>query len=199
MAKSVAAKVNLPAHEVMVQNILATYRSATPAQVEAGTLWYAQALEWAETLATGTPYSVAQCAGVIAALSPKQEWAINKRAALNCVQAHSRGEALPACHYPIQVDKAQRILDGALPLDVLHGPKERSFYGNIMGDASCITVDRWAFRTATGVSLGDNAGGISTSAYPILAAAWNEAARILGVSRHIVQAVCWVVERGSAQ
>lgn len=196
-AKGNAAVSNLPSHEVMVGRILDCYRNASPAQVEAGAQWYGMAQEWAETLAAGTAYSVTQTAGVIAALSPQTPWAINKRQAMDCVKAHAAGLPLPSCNTSAQMGKVAAILDGAMPQHALKGPKERAFFGNIMGDVSLVTVDRWAFLTATGTPV--EGGGLSRAAFNIVAAAWNDAAAIFGVSRPTLQAVCWVVERGSGE
>ena len=68
-----------------------------------------------------------------------------------------------------------------------------------------MTVDRWAFKTATGVALpdvnpgtGKALGGVGKGAYRRIHAAYVEAAHILGIAPAILQAIVWVVERGSA-
>lgn len=189
---------NLPAHDQMVANILRVWHSATDTQREQGTHWYNEARDYAETMAAGSPYSVEQCAGVIAALSPQQDWAMNKRIALRCITAHAAGEPIPSVHYAVQCAKVLRILEGEYAGAILKGPKENAFYNNILGSPEFVTVDRWAFKTATGTSLSENGGGISRGAFKVLAAAYRAAGLALGVTLPTLQAVCWVVERGSA-
>jgi hypothetical protein len=199
-SNSVTAVQNLPSHSTMVQNIVSAWQRATPAEIEAGTHWYGNARDYAETMAAGTGYTVEQCAAVIAALSPKQDWQVNKRSALACLQAHARGEELPSVHYPVQVAKARRALVGGVPMtDILQGPKESAFFHNIVGSPDFVTVDRWAFKTATGTSILEKLGGIGKGAFRVIAAAYREAAHTLGVSLPTLQAVVWVVERGSAE
>jgi hypothetical protein len=199
-SKNPSAVQNLPSHHAMVSNIVSTYHRATPNQLEQGAQWYDNAREYAATLAAGSIYSLEQVACVIAALSPKQDWNVNKVNARRCVEAHTRGEELPSVHYPVQVAKARRALEGyESTLTILSGPKETAFYNNIIGSTTHVTIDRWAFKTATGVALGDTNGGISKSSFPILAEAYRVASVIIGVTLPTLQAVCWIVERGSAE
>lgn len=195
MAKSVAAVSNLPDHDTMVANILREYWASTPAEKAAGATWYQEAQEYAATLAAGTPYSMTQCAGVIAALSPQTEWGLNKRQAAECVRAHAAGVPVPSCNTGVQMGKVRAMLDGAMPQHVLHGPKERAFFGNITQDETLVTVDRWAFLTAVGVRMTDDNRGIGVGAFRRIAAAWHEAARILGITVFILQAICWVARK----
>lgn len=191
----------------MVLNIIATYRRATPEQIAAGYAWYREAQEFAATLAIGTDYSYRQVAGVIAALSPQSVWSRNKEDARSAVYVHDvvgdvNGISL---HTAAQMGKVGRILDGETPETVLRGPKESAFYRNIMGDYSLATVDRWAFLAATGVPLSDvnpvtgkTLGGVGRGAYKRIHAAYVEAAHIIGIPVAILQAIVWIVVRGSA-
>jgi len=190
----------------MVRNIIATYRRATPAQIHAGYAWYHEAQEFARTLATGTDYPARVVAGLIAALSPQSSWAINKENARAALDVYDiTGQLTISLHTRPQMRKCADILEGVHPLEVLAGPKERAFYSNIMGDYSLATVDRWAFKTAVGVALpdvnpvtGKSLGGIGRGAYKRIHAAFEEAASILGIPVAILQAIVWIVERGSA-
>jgi hypothetical protein len=197
-----ASATNLPTHDEMVANIIATYNRATPAQIFEGTNWYGVAQEFAETLVAGTRFSLYQGAGVIAALSPQQAWAINKRNATQVFTLIALGQELPRMHTEVQMAKIRAIIDADDSsyqniARKLNGPKETSFYRNVAGDHSTPTVDRWAFLTATKGILNDKTGGIPKAAYPLIAAAWNAAAAILGLPVAILQAICWVIERGN--
>lgn len=202
-----AAVCNLPSHDVMVDNILRTYRRATPEHIHAGYAWYAEAQEFARTLATATDYPLRAIAGVIAALSPQQSWAINKSNARIAVDVHYMvgSCASISLHTKPQMAKVQRILDGETPESVLRGPKESAFSRNIQGDYSLGTIDRHAFTVAVGKPLpdvnpitGKALGGIGKGAYKRIHAAYVEAAAILGIPVAILQAITWIVIRGSA-
>lgn len=200
-----AAVCNLPAHAAMVANIVSTYRRATPAQIHAGAHWYDEAREYSRTLAAGSPFTEWQAAGVIAALSPQQGWAINKRNASTCIGVYvGTYGSVPQLHTQAQMGKVLAILDdedGTYQNVARHlkGPKESAFYRNICGDHTLPTVDRWAFLTATGTALVEEHGGISKGAYKPLSAAWQEAAQTLGIPSAILQAICWIVERGTGE
>lgn len=202
-----AAVCNLPAHSVMVANIVLRYQDADSLDIHAGYAWYAEAQEFARTLSTATNYDLRAIAGVIAALSPQQSWAINKSNAETSVRVHYDAGHIGglSLHTKVQMGKVARILEGETPETVLHGPKESAFYRNIVGDYSHCTVDRWAFKTATGTLLpdvnpvtGKQLGGVGRGAYKRIHAAFVEAATILGIPVAILQAIVWIVERGSA-
>ena len=202
-----AAVCNLPSHGTMVANIINVYRRATPEQIESGHQWYREAQEFAATLAVGTDYSYRQIAGVIAALSPQSAWSRNKEDARTAVYVHGLAGDVNgiSLHTGVQMGKVGRILDGETPESVLRGPKESAFSRNIQGDYSLVTVDRWAFKSATGVPLpdvnpatGKALGGIGLGAYKRIHAAYVEAAHIIGIAPAILQAIVWGVERGTA-
>lgn len=202
-----AAVCNLPSHDVMVANILRNYHRATKAQIHAGYAWYAEAQDFCRTLATATQYPVRTIAGVIAALSPQAAWGINKANARIAVDVHymTGGCEYISLHTKPQMAKVSRILDGETPESVLRGPKESAFSRNIQGDYSLATVDRHAFTGAVGKPLpdvnpvtGKSLGGVGKGAYKRIHAAYVEAAAILGTPVAILQAIVWVVIRGSA-
>ena len=202
-----AAVCNLPDHATMVRNIIAVYRRATPEDIHAGYAWYREAQDFARILGTATDYPVRAIAGIIAALSPQSSWARNKEDARAAVDVHSIAGNLDgvSVHTRVQLGKCARILDGETPESVLKGPKESAFYRNIMGDYSYATVDRWAFKSAVGVALpdvnpvtGKSLGGVGRGAYKRIHAAYVDAAAFLGIPVAILQAIVWIVERGSA-
>lgn len=88
--------------------------------------------------------------------------------------------------------QAWSIAHGADPLDVLNGPKVRRFYLNITGDHSVVTVDVWAARAA-GVD-----GKLTGARYLAVERAYQNAARIVGMTPRDLQAAVWVHTRGSA-
>ena len=174
--------------------ILAHYRPDVAAQREARE-WYALAQTEARRLARKHRTTRARAAGTIAALSPLQTWAGNVSAADRVLAAAAAGEPeAPRVGLGANVAKAWRIAQGERPLDVLSGPKVRSFYRNIMGDLSAVTVDRWAAR-ACGVPESFPRGAKN---YAQCEHAYREAATTLGIAPAILQAIVWCSIRGRA-
>lgn len=192
---------SLPTHIDMVTNILALYDAASGEEVQQGLTWYDEARDFAKTLAAGTGYSVAQCAGVIAALSPQAPWATNKAWARRMVDFHADtvgqwGAEMPAVSTTTNRVKAYKILAGeGAPLEILRGVKVTAFYRNIMGDADVVTVDLWAWYAATGNKLAQNEA-VAKSANAPVQAAYIDAATARGITASAMQAVVWVAARG---
>lgn len=122
------------------RNILRVLRhDATAEDFAIGQDWYARAWELACDLDSANPY---RAAGVIAAMSPLQSWGVNAKCARDIYAGKPWGLSA-------NVAKAQLILAGNEPLDVLKGAKVRSFYANIVGmRGSIVTVDRHAVDAA---------------------------------------------------
>jgi hypothetical protein len=181
-------------HAAMVARILRCWEAATAADLADGLGWYARANDLAAALSAGAPISRAQAAGVIAALSPRNTWDSNVNGATAMVAAHAALEAEPTVAGTTDNrDKAWAILNHAGdPLDILGGPKVRSFYANIMGDLDAVTVDVWAARAAEGF---DNPNAPTGNRYERIAAAYREAASAVGVAPRDMQAAVWVYIR----
>jgi hypothetical protein len=188
----------IPSHGEMVSRIVTIAASAAPSEIAAGAVWYANGRAFAETLATGTRYSVDQVCGVIAALSPQCPWSQNKAWAEALVKAHAGYEDCPAVSTGDNRRKAWRILNGECPTAVLGGPKVTAFYANLIGDSSFVTVDLWAYYVATGEKL-PSSRGVPKWAYVPIQQAYHEAARLLHLAPAVVQAATWVAARGSAE
>lgn len=202
-----AAVCNLPDHATMVANIASRYIGAEKHHVHAGYGWYGEAQQFARSLAAGSAFPLRSVAGIIAALSPQCGWQKNKEDAIAAIDVFNiAGRIDISLHTKVQMGKVRAILeDGVVPLEVLKGPKESAFFRNIMGDYSVCTVDRWAFKAATGRALpdvnpltGKALGGIGRGAYKRIHAAYVDAAAFLGIPVAILQAIVWIVERGSA-
>jgi hypothetical protein len=174
--------------EQMVRRITRAYRQTTPAQLAAGLGWYAEAWKVAQEILPGNPYLAA---GVIAALSPRCQWSTNVAWATALVQAAMEGRECPPVHTTTMRAQAWRIANGTPALDVLNGPKVRSFYSNITGDTDAVTCDVWATYVAAG-----HKDAITPAQYRCIADAYRRAAKILGVTPREVQAATWIAARG---
>jgi len=184
----------------MVGNIIAAWE-ACPAELRtAGAQWYPAAYELAADMAATARITTAQAAGIIAALSPSMGWAANVSAAWAVCESHRARVTTPRRHTRVQMTKVRGVLataDEDVIRAILTGPKEHAFYRNIMGDTAIVTVDRWAYRTATGEPLA--ARSLPPYLYTIVAAAWTIAAERLGVSVRTLQAAVWLFERVQAE
>lgn len=192
---------NLPTHTTMVRRITRAYRAATPADRAAGLGWYDAAAREAAAIWADRPDIAA---GVLAALSPRCQWATNVAWAHALVAAARAGQACPPVSTESNRATAWAIATtGADPLThlgkishtgrVTSGHKVRAFYRNITGDEHAVTVDVWAFRAATGRDV----DAVSATDYRAISAAYARAAAILGISPRDCQAAVWVATRGT--
>lgn len=202
-----AARPPDPPSPQYVAAILAHYDAAAlptltlwgdvPNAAAQGLAWYDTAAATAAALSAGSTLTERQCAGIIAALSPRVTWRANVRAAAVIVAAAAEpGARMPrVAGVGANVAKAWRIAMGQNPLAVLGGDKVRSFYRNITGDVSAVTVDVWARYAATGER---SARTITGPEYQHLAACYRAAAAMRNVAPRDMQAAVWCHVRGSA-
>lgn len=182
----------------MTRRILRTYDRASAADLAAGLDWYDRAEREATALAAGTNLNPVQCAGVIAALSPRCQWGPNLAGAVSMVEAATRGETREPIVAGTTANRAKawRIARGEDPADVLRGPKVRAFFANITGDHDAVTVDVWAARAAEGTR---NDRAPEGKRYANIATAYRRAAAARGISPRAMQAAVWTHIRGAAE
>jgi hypothetical protein len=180
----------------MTAGILGSYDRASQREdhYRDGATWYTDSRRFARRLARETGASERTAAGVIAALSPRQTWAGNQRAARAVlVAAQRRDRQPPRVGLGRSVAQAWAIAHGARPLSVLSGPKVRSFYRNLTGDLQAVTVDVWAARAA-----GVDPDRLTPRLYELVAGAYIAAAQEVGVPPAVLQAIVWTEIRGRA-
>lgn len=176
-----------------VANVLAVYRAATGSDMREGLSWYLDAHNYARIL---DPTNPSRAAGVIAAMSPLMGWDLNKIVASKAYLAgNANGFGLGR-----NCAKANRILNGEAPLDVLGGDKVRSFYATILDptDASVSPViDRHAYDIAVGEVTDDKRRATLSrkGRYEEFANVYREAAIISGIGSAQMQAVTWITWR----
>jgi hypothetical protein len=166
---------------------------ATPDDLAGGLSWYERAHAMAESIAEATGLTTRQCAGVIAALSPRCQWASNVSGARRMAHAAALGLPMPRCAGTMSNRrKAWAIARGADPDEVLSGPKVRAFFANIMGDEDEVTVDVWTAEAAEGRRLPQ---APARRRYLLLAESYRRSARRRGMCPRDVQAAVWTVYR----
>ena len=190
-------------HERMIHNIVSVYRDADETQHAEGLLWYSDAQKAAHNIAVKYDVPVYLVVAVIAALSPNNKWARNIVNADALIGAFIRGDGLLSVKvstYHAMKRKAWDILvarpdyDGAKAM--LKGQKITSFFMDIMGEFN-VTIDGHARNIAYGerVGLTDDRSNIGVREYRALQAAYEEAARRVGLMPYQLQAITWRVWR----
>ena len=176
-------------------NILAVYAQSTVEERTVGREWYADAHRLAVVLAHTPDHrpivTVAQAAGVIAALSPLTPWHRNKELATRAV---SDGEASGTLGNSVRA--ANRILAGEDPLSVLKSDKVRNFYLSIMGSTEAVCIDRHAWEVFAGIRYADkDRPAVNRGRYRLAADAYREAAEGLNLTPTQLQATTWLTWR----
>jgi hypothetical protein len=146
--------------------------------------WYSEAQSYALQLATCHVVSLDQAAGVIAAFSPRTRWAQN---VLNA-ELFLSGEPVPTMINNVKM--ANAVVDKGI--DGLKGRKTNSFAHNIAGNMNKVTIDVWMIRAAGYDRLDANKG-----MYDLMENVIIELSEIYSVSPAQLQALIWIVVRGS--
>lgn len=179
------------------RNITKIFRQTTAEDRLSGLSWYATAREVAATLDPADPV---RAAAVLAVLSPRTSWAQNIRLAQDAYAGRKVG-ALGA-----NVRKAEALLAGADPEDVVTGAKVRTFWRTIVdpSDPRAVVIDRHAFDVACDQVTDDATRGRylgRVGKYAELAELYRRAARIISreTGQHwtpaAVQATTWIYWR----
>ena len=185
----------IPTRNEIDMNYENTYRqivkSAKASQVEQATQWYADAEAVAHEIVDiyktrGMDVSLEQAASIVSAFSPRQRWSTNVRQALR----FAHGDDTMRC-LPNNLKMAQRALE--IGFDALNGKKTNSFARNIAGDENAITIDIWMMRSA-----GLTKDSPNKTDYTQLSEAIEKIAQETAMTPRTIQALIWVVYRGSA-
>ena len=190
-------------HERMIANIVACYKTADDDQRAGGMAWYSKAQCAAYDIAAKYDIAVYLVVAVIAALSPNNKWARNLVNADALIGAFLRGDGIDSVKvstYHKMKQKAWDILAARPDYDtakaMLKGQKITSFFCDIMGEFN-VTIDGHARNIAYGerVGLTDDRTNIGVREYRALQAAYQEAARRVGLMPYQLQAITWRVWR----
>jgi len=190
-------------HERMIHNIIAVYRDADAVQYNEGLAWYPDAKQAAHDIAVKHDIPLYIVVAVIAALSPNNKWARNIVNADALIGAFVNGDGIDSVKvstYHKMKAKAWDILwmfpDYDKAKAMLRGQKITSFFMDIMGEFN-VTIDGHARNIAYDerVGLTDDRTNIGVREYRALQAAYEEAARRVGLMPYQLQAITWRVWR----
>jgi len=198
-----------------VENIIGKYKEAPEEMLKGGHEWYSKAHDEASRVGGGDPR---KGAGIIAALSPLNNWERNVAESHELIKTGTVASAL----LPANVEKARRIHSGEDPEKVLGGNKVKSFFHNIHDPSNPlpVTIDRHAYDIAVGnpfvgagggkaqrnitegpsghTPMSEDLGLSAMGRYKHFTHAYQTAAGELGVDLpHKVQATTWVQHRGA--
>lgn len=180
----------VPDAATAVERILTIHSQATETEQSDGATWYSAAYDIAHLVGDIGGWSPRQGAGIIAALSPQCSWDENIARALAYAHDGSVGS------YSDSTLKCAAIAHGADPADVLRGRKVRSFFRNILGIESAVTIDRHAVAIVYGNTLSNNDRILERpGTYTYIASCYRTAARQLGIAPSTLQATTWLAWR----
>jgi hypothetical protein len=179
-----------------VESILTVYDKATPADIADGADWYPAMFRLMREHSHVSGLSVRQCAAIYAATSINTPWRRNLVLAAEAIANFGlQGGTLGMVVRKVNAIIAGDDIDTTLTSDPANR-KIVNFTRNLSGDYDAVTVDRWAHRVATNGERGDVPTG---KLYEAIADAFREAARLRNVNPATMQAVTWVVARGTAE
>jgi len=190
------------ANLLKLSNLMDRLAQATGEEWAEGLAWYDTASGIGETLADDFGLTRDAGCGIIAAISPQLGWDLNVRFARTLCETDDSGSALS-----LGADRARTIRDNphCNPLDILGGPKVRSFYRNIAEPwtSGPVTIDRHAIAILAGVDtpkfFTDRPKFLDRSTvYRQATGFYRTAARAYGILPHQAQAVAWVSHRNAS-
>lgn len=159
---------------------------ATFGQVEQASKWYLDAERVAQEVAANLNTTLEIGATVVSAFSPRERWARNITNAIK----FSLGENVIALGNNI------RMANAALTLgyDALKGQKTNAFARAIAGNENAVVIDVWMLR-----ALGIEKKTPTQTQYREMAKAVTTVATKHGMTPRAMQALIWIVVRGSAE
>jgi hypothetical protein len=172
-----------------IDNYTETFASlieyATYGDIEKAALWYADAERVALEVARNLDASLEVGASVVSAFSPRERWSSNVTKAI----AFSLGEKVTGLSNNLKMANASVHLG----FDALKGPKTNAFARAIAGDTEAVVIDVWMMRAARMEVDSPN-----KTQYTELSQAIKRVARMNEMTPRTVQALIWIIVRGSA-
>ena len=161
-------------------------KNATFGQVEQASKWYVDAERIAEKVAENLDTTLEIGASVVSAFSPRERWSINVARAI----AFSLGQDVHCLKNNIVM--ANNAL--TLGFDALKGLKTNAFAKAIAGDEQAVVIDVWMLR-----AVGIEKKTPGQTQYYALVEAVKKTAFDFGMTPRAMQALIWIVVRGSAE
>jgi len=171
-------------------NYVETYSSiaakATFGQVEEASKWYVDAERIAEKVAENLGTTLEVGASVVSAFSPRERWSVNVARAIE----FSLGQEVTCLKNNLVMANNSLTLGFA----ALKGMKTNAFAKAIAGDEQAVVIDVWMLR-----AVGIEKKTPNQSQYNELVKAVKDVAFQYGMTPRAMQALIWIVVRGSSQ
>tara|TARA_R100001369_G_scaffold89383_1_gene126968 strand:- start:28 stop:618 length:591 start_codon:yes stop_codon:yes gene_type:complete len=189
---------------ITTKNIIAIYKLANPNEIKHGLTWYVNANTDCMRIANTLELPLHIVIGVVSALSPNNKWERNIVNAQDLCTAFINGhdmDSIKVSTYHKMKQKAWHILE-TMPsyeetITILNGKKIVSFYRNISGDETDITIDGHArniyYNDRQGLTTPNT--NIRKLEYLDIQKAYLRASKKLGVKAYELQAITWVAWR----
>ena len=189
---------------ITTKNIIAIYKLANPSEIKHGLTWYVNANTDCMRIANTLELPLHIVIGVVSALSPNNKWERNIINAQDLCTAFINGhdmDSIKVSTYHKMKQKAWHILE-TMPsyeetITILNGKKIVSFYRNISGDETDITIDGHArniyYNDRQGLTTPNT--NIRKLEYLDIQKAYLRASKKLGVKAYELQAITWVAWR----
>jgi hypothetical protein len=161
-------------------------KNATFGQVEQASKWYVDAERVAETVAENLGTTLEVGASVVSSFSPRERWSVNVARAI----AWSLGQEVTCLKNNLVM--ANNSL--TLGFSALKGLKTNSFAKAIAGDEQAVVIDVWMLR-----AVGIEKKTPNQSQYNELASAVKKVAFDFGMTPRAMQALIWIMIRGSGE
>jgi hypothetical protein len=161
-------------------------KNATFGQVEQATKWYVDAERIAEKVAENLGTTLEVGASVVSAFSPRERWSVNVARAI----AWSLGQEVTCLKNNLVM--ANKAL--TLGFQALKGLKTNSFAKAIAGDEQAVVIDVWMLR-----AVGIEKKTPTLNQYRELVDAVKKTAFDFGMTPRAMQALIWIVVRGSGE
>jgi thermostable 8-oxoguanine DNA glycosylase len=155
-------------------------------QVEEASKWYLDAERVAHEVAKNLDADLETGASVVSAFSPRERWTNNVEKAVS----FSLGKKVVGL--PNNLAMAKKAI--VLGFDALNGQKTNAFARAIAGDENAVVIDVWMLR-----ALGIEKKTPSQSVYKEMARAVTAVAKLHNMTPRAMQALIWIVVRGSSQ
>ena len=182
------------------RNILKVYKQCTDDELQHGMTWYAEANDKCQLLSDQYDLPLRIVVGVVAALSPTNEWGQNLKDALNMIDNFVAGgyvEDCTCCTYNNMRDKAWSILQTMPHTDddvafILRGPKITDFFYCIMGHDVCVIDGHaWCIANNDRRTL-QEVPNIGKKLRAELQECYSRAGKKHGITAYQMQAATWV-------
>ncbi len=189
---------------ITTKNIIAIYKLAKPSEIKHGLTWYVNANSDCKEIAEKLELPLHIVIGVVSALSPNNKWERNIINAEDLCTAFINGQdmdSIKVSTYHKMKQKAWSILQ-SMPsyeetIDILNGKKIVSFFRNISGDETDITIDGHArniyYNDKQGLTTPNT--NIKKNEYKDIQKAYARASKKLGIKAYELQAITWVAWR----